>query len=77
MPDNPDRSHPAGICRRDVLRSVFLGVLGLTAATGHGEAGENLQQAKPTEDYVPENNYPTFADEPHRRPSASSGEPSK
>lgn len=63
MPDNPDRSHPAGISRRDALRGVFLGALGLAVATGRSEAKEPLRPAKAAEEFVPENNYPTFGDE--------------
>lgn len=63
MPDNPNRSHPAGISRRDAIRGVFLGAVGLAVATGRSEAKEPLRQTKATEEFVPENNYPTFGDE--------------
>ena len=63
MPDNPNRSHPAGISRRDALRGVFLGALGLAMATGRSDAKETVRPAKPAEEFVPENNYPTFGDE--------------
>jgi hypothetical protein len=63
MPDNPDRSHPAGISRRDALRGVFLGALGLVAVTRDTEAAPTVSQTKAPDEYVPENNYPTFSDE--------------
>ena len=63
MPDNPDRSHPAGISRRDALRGVFLGVLGLVALSQDTEAKEVISQPKAPDEFVPENNYPTFGDE--------------
>lgn len=72
MPDNPDRSHPAGISRRDALRGVFLGALGLAALPRLAEAKEAGSTPKAAEEFVPENNYPTFADEPDSKP----GEPS-
>ena len=50
MPDNPNRSHPAGISRRYALRGVFLGALGLAVATGRSEAKEPLRPAKAAED---------------------------
>lgn len=64
MPDNPDRSHPAGISRRDALRGVFLGALGLAVRSQDTEAKEAIRQPKSPEEFVPENNYPTFCDEP-------------
>ena len=64
MPDNPDRSHPAGISRRDALRGVFLGALGLVALSQDTAAKETISQPKSAEEFVPENNYPTFSDEP-------------
>ena len=72
MPDNPDRSHPAGISRRDALRGVFLGALGLAVVPRLAEAKVSTLPPKAGEEYVPENNYPTFADEPDNKP----GEPS-
>lgn len=63
MPDNPDPSHPAGLSRREAIRGVFLGSLGLAMATRLSEAKEPVRQSKAAEGYVPENNYPTFADE--------------
>jgi hypothetical protein len=72
MPDNPDRSHPAGISRRDALRGVFLGALGLAVVPPLAEAKASTLPPKTVEEYVPENNYPTFADEPDNNP----GEPS-
>lgn len=66
MPDNPDRSHPAGISRRDALRGVFLGALGLAAA-GSSPAEETSPVSQTNGGYVPEDNYPTFADEPDTR----------
>jgi hypothetical protein len=72
MPDNPDRSHPAGISRRDALRGVFLGALGLAVVPRFAEAKESIRSTKAAEEYIPENNYPTFADEPDSKP----GEPS-
>lgn len=67
MPDNPDRSHPAGISRRDALRGVFLGALGYAAVTrvaadGSSPAEETSSVSQTGDEYVPENNYPTFAD---------------
>lgn len=67
MPDNPDRSHPAGLSRRDALRGVFLGAMGLAIGARLTEAKESVRQAKAADEYVPENNYPTFADEPDPR----------
>lgn len=72
MPDNPNRSHPAGISRRDALRGVFLGALGLAVVPRLAEAKESIRSTKADEEYVPENNYPTFVDEPNSK----SGEPS-
>jgi len=63
MPDNPDRSHPAGISRRDALRGVLLGALGLAALSQDSSAKEVISQPKATDEFVPENNYPTFSDE--------------
>lgn len=63
MPDNPDRSHPAGISRRDALRGVFLGAFGLAALSQETEANETIRQSKDGEAFIPENNYPTFTDE--------------
>ena len=70
MPDNPDRSHPAGISRRDALRGVFLGALGLAAVTRDTEAAPTVSQTKAPDEYVPENNYPTFSDEAENNQSA-------
>ena len=64
MPDNPNRSHPAGISRRDALRGVFLGALGLAVVPRLAEAQEAVEAPKAADTFVPENNYPTFADEP-------------
>ena len=72
MPDNPNRSHPAGISRRDALRGVFLGALGLAVVPRLAEAKESIPSPKVAVTIVPENNYPTFADEPDSKP----GEPS-
>jgi len=72
MPDNPNRSHPAGISRRDALRGVFLGALGLAVVPRLAEAKESIRSPQAAEPFVPENNYPTFADEPDSKP----GEPS-
>lgn len=69
MPDNPDRSHPAGISRREALRGVFLGALGLAALSQRTEARETIRQAKAAEAFVPENNYLTFVDEADGHPS--------
>lgn len=74
MPDNPNRSHPAGMSRRDALRGFLLGALGLAVATGRSEAKEPIGQTKPAEEYVPENNYPTFADEAEIRPDGKFGD---
>ncbi len=63
MPDNPNRSHPAGISRRDALRGVFLGALGLAALPRLAEAKEVAEVPKSADTFVPENNYPTFTDE--------------
>ena len=63
MPDNPDRSHPAGISRRDALRGVFLGALGLAALSQDTAAKDAVSQPKAPDEFVPENNYPTFNDE--------------
>ncbi len=63
MPDNPNRSHPAGISRRDALRGVFLGALGLAVVPGLAEAKEAVSVPKAANTFVPENNYPTFTDE--------------
>jgi len=60
MHDNHDRSHPAGISRRNAL----LGVLGLAAIPCLAEGKETISQTKTATAFVPENNYPTFADEP-------------
>lgn len=67
MPDNPDRSHPAGISRRDALRGVLLGAFGLVAAAGRSPAEETSPVSQASGGYVPEDNYPTFADEPDTR----------
>jgi hypothetical protein len=64
MPDNPDRSHPAGISRRDALRGVLLGALGLAVIPRHADAKEAVSQPQQGGEFFPENNYPTFADEP-------------
>jgi len=63
MPDNPNRSHPAGISRRDALRGVFLGALGLAVVPRLAEAKEAVSVPKAADTFVPENNYPTFTDE--------------
>jgi hypothetical protein len=63
MPDNPDRSHPAGISRRDALRGVLLGALGLAVVPRLAEAPEAVEAPKAADTFVPENNYPTFTDE--------------
>ena len=76
MPDNPNRSHPAGISRRDALRGVFLGALGLAVVPRLAEAKEVVTAPKAAEEYVPENNYPTFADEPDSKLNGKSAEPS-
>ena len=60
MPDNPNRSHPAGISRRDALRGVFLGALGLAVVPRLAEAKEAVSVPKTADTFVPENNYPTF-----------------
>jgi len=70
MPDNPDRTHPAGITRRDALRGVFLGALGLAALSQDTAAKEAISQPKAAEEFVPENNYPTFCDEPESKAGA-------
>jgi hypothetical protein len=70
MPDNPDRSHPAGISRRDALRGVFLGALGLAVLSQEAEAKEAISQPRAAEEFVPENNYPTFRDEPDSKAGA-------
>jgi hypothetical protein len=70
MPDNPNRSHPAGISRRDALRGVFLGALGLAAVTRDTEAAPTVSQPKAPDEFVPENNYPTFSDEAENNQSA-------
>jgi hypothetical protein len=70
MPDNPDRSHPAGISRRDALRGVFLGALGLAVLSQDTEAKEVISQPKAAEEFVPENNYPTFSDEAENNQAA-------
>jgi hypothetical protein len=72
MPDNPNRSHPAGISRRDALRGVFLGALGLAVVPRLADGKELIRSPKAAEEFVPENNYPTFVDEP----DSKSGEPS-
>jgi hypothetical protein len=69
MPDNPDRSHPAGISRRAALRGVILGAFGLVAAAGSSRAQETSSASRTGSDYVPEDNYPTFVEEPDTRPS--------
>ena len=70
MPDNPDRSHPAGISRRDALRGFFLGALGLAALSQDSAAKENISHPKAPVEFVPENNYPTFGDEAENNQSA-------
>jgi hypothetical protein len=70
MPDNPDRSHPAGISRRDALRGVLLGALGLAVLSQDTEAKEVISQPKAAEEFVPENNYPTFSDEAENNQAA-------
>ncbi len=70
MPDNPNRSHPAGISRRDALRGVFLGALGLAVLSQDTEAKEVISQPKSADEFVPENNYPTFSDEAETNQSA-------
>jgi len=70
MPDNPDRSHPAGISRRDALRGVFLGALGLAVVPRLAEAKESIPSPKAAVTFVPENNYPTFTDEAESKQSA-------
>jgi hypothetical protein len=64
MPDNPNRSHPAGISRREALRGVLLGSLGLALSIRPAESKTVTSQPVPEADFVPENTYPTFADEP-------------
>jgi hypothetical protein len=76
MPDNPNRSHPAGISRRDALRGVFLGALGLAVIPRLAEAKESIQSPQVAETFVPENNYPTFVDEPNSKLNGKSAEPS-
>jgi len=70
MPDNPDSTHPAGINRRDALRGLFLGALGHPALTQDTPAKEAISQPKAAEEFVPENNYPTFCDEPDSKAGA-------
>jgi len=69
MPDNPDRSHPAGISRRDALRGVILGAFGLAAAAGSSPAQEPPAASRTGSEYVPEDSYPTFVEEPDTRPT--------
>ncbi|MEY3852585.1 MAG: hypothetical protein RI910_1565 [Verrucomicrobiota bacterium] len=69
MPDNPDRSHPAGISRRDALRGVILGAFGLVTAASSSPAQEPPAASRTDSEYVPEDNYPTFVEEPDTRPS--------
>ena len=69
MPDNPDRSHPAGISRRDALRGVILGTIGFVAAAGSSPAQEPPSASRTGSEYVPEDNYPTFVEEPDTRRS--------
>lgn len=69
MPDNPDRSHPAGISRRDALRGVMLGALGIVAAANSSPAQEPPAASKTGCEYVPEDSYPTFVEEPDTRPT--------
>lgn len=63
MPDNPDRSHPAGISRRDALRGVLLGVFGLAANPASAAPSEPEAPAKSASAFVPEDRYPIFADD--------------
>ena len=74
MPDNPNRSHPAGISRRDALRGVFLGALGFAVVPRLAEAKEAVRVPKAADTFVPENNYPTFADEAEIRPDGKFGD---
>lgn len=59
MPNSPYCSHLSGINRRDVL----LGALSLAVTSGSSQATDATSEPKVADEYVPENNYPTFADE--------------
>ena len=69
MPDNPNRSHPVGMSRRDALRGVILGAFGLVAAAGSSPAQEPPAASRTGCEYVPEDSYPTFVEEPGTRPT--------
>ncbi|MEY4855127.1 MAG: hypothetical protein RIR32_1803, partial [Verrucomicrobiota bacterium] len=56
-----------GISRRDALRGVFLGALGLAALSQDTAAKETIGQPEASDAFVPENNYPTFSDEAERK----------
>lgn len=59
MPNSSNRSHLSGINRRDVL----LVALSLAVPPGSSQATDATIEPKVADEYVPENNYPTFADE--------------
>ena len=64
MPDNPDRSHPAGISRRDALRGVLLGAFGVGAAAPAAASRSVAGSEQPTPTgFKPEDTYPTFRDD--------------
>jgi len=64
MPDTPDRTHPADISRRAVLRGVLCTAFGSGPVAHRGLPMPATAPATDEEPFVPENNYPTFADEP-------------
>jgi len=66
MPDNPHPHDPAGISRRDAFRKATLGMIGLAVLSDADL--ETAFAASPAcdEAFIPDNNYPTFADEPAR-----------
>jgi len=66
MPDKHHPHDPACISRRDAFRRTTLGMIGLAVLS---DADLETAFAAPPagdETFIPDNNYPTFVDEPAR-----------
>jgi len=66
MPDKPHPLDLAGISRRDAFRKATLGMLGLAVLSDADLATAFEAPPAGDEAFIPDNNYPTFADEPAR-----------
>lgn len=66
MPDNPRPKHPTRISRRDAFRAAWLSMVGLATSSDADLAAAFATPRAVAETFVPDNNYPTFADEPAR-----------